>query len=49
LVLGDDPSHVFTVEIPKTKTVSILKKAIKEEKKHALEGVDADTLVLWKV
>jgi hypothetical protein len=49
LVLGDDSSRLFTVKISSSENVSILKKAIKEEKKHALEGVDADTLVLWKV
>jgi hypothetical protein len=49
LVLGDDPSHVFTVEIPKTKTVSILREAILTKKPNAFKGVDADTLVLWKV
>jgi hypothetical protein len=42
-------SHVFTVEIIDTKTVSILKKEIWEEKQNAFKGVDADTLILWKV
>jgi hypothetical protein len=49
LVLGDDPSHVFTIEIGGTKNVSVLKKAIKNEKKNVFQHVDADALVLWKV
>jgi hypothetical protein len=49
IVFGDDPSHVFTVEIESTKNVSALKKAIKDEKKFAFEGVVADTLNLRKV
>jgi hypothetical protein len=48
LVLGDDPSHVFTIEIGGTKNVSTLKKAIKNEKKPAFDHVRADALVLWK-
>ena len=49
LVLGDDPIHVFTVKIPDTETVSILKKEIRKEKQNAFKGVDADKLLLWKV
>jgi hypothetical protein len=49
LVLGDDPNHVFPVEIAPTRTVGGLKKAIKGEKKHTFEHIDADALVLWKV
>jgi len=49
LVLGDDPNHVFAVEISNAKTVSALKKAIKNEKKHTFQHVDADALVLWNV
>jgi hypothetical protein len=49
LVLGDDHARVFTIEILSTKNVSALKRAIKDEKKHAFEHVDADTLVLWMV
>jgi Crinkler effector protein N-terminal domain len=48
-VHGDDPDYIFPVEIAATKTVGDLKKAIKEEKKHAFRDVDADILVLWKV
>jgi hypothetical protein len=49
LVLGDDPSHVFTIEIVDSKNVSALKKAIKDEKKHAFQHVDADTLNIFRV
>jgi len=49
LVLGDDPSHVFPVEIASNKTVGTLKELIKEKKQHAFEHVDADTLELFKV
>lgn len=48
LVLGDDPSHIFTIEIQGTKNISALKKAIKEEKKHKFQHVDADALKLFK-
>jgi hypothetical protein len=33
LVLGDDLSHIFTIEIADTKTVGTLRKVIKDEKK----------------
>jgi hypothetical protein len=49
LVRGDGTDHVFTAEITNTKNVSALRKAIKEEKKHTFEHVDADSLVLWNV
>ena len=49
LVLGDDPSCVFTVKIAASESVSTLRETIKDKKKHAFEHVDADTLVLWKV
>jgi len=39
----------FSVKIGKSETVDGLKKAIKKEKKHALVGIDADTLNIWKV
>jgi Crinkler effector protein N-terminal domain len=47
-VLGDDVSKVFPIEIPSTKSVGILQKAIKNEK-VALQHIDADSLTLWKV
>ena len=47
--LGDDPRRVFSVKIAKSETVDALKKAIKDETKHTLDGIDAHTLDLWKV
>src|SRR6266699_3411019 len=49
LVVGDDPDRTFTVEVPKNKTISILKKLIKEEKARHFEHVDASDLDLWQV
>ena len=49
LILGDDPSLIFTVEISETRPVSILKKEIWKENRNSFKAVDADTLVLWKV
>ena len=48
LVLGDDSSHIFTIEIQGTKNISALRKAIKEEKKPIFDHVPADTLKLFK-
>ena len=49
LVLGDDPSHVFPVKIADSESIGSLKKAIREEKKHAFQDVDADSLKLFRV
>ena len=49
LVVGDDPDRMFTVKIPKTENVSILKDLIKEKKAHHFEHVDASDLDLWQV
>jgi len=49
LILDDDSSHIFSVKILQTDTVSNLKKVIKEENKHEFDGVDAKHLKLWKV
>ena len=49
LVLDDDLKKVFTVEVEKTKNVSILKKLIKEEKAPHLDHVAASDLDLWNV
>ena len=49
LVLGHDASHIFPIEIAERKTVGALRKAIKDEKEHAFQHVDADNLILWKV
>jgi hypothetical protein len=48
-VLGSRGDQVFTVEIPITKNVSILKKLIKEEKAPHLDHVASSDLELWKV
>jgi hypothetical protein len=47
--LGDDPSHVFPVEIASNKTVGALKKAIKDENPESFRGIDARSLILHKV
>ena len=47
-LLGDDPDRMFTVKVPKTKNVSILKSLIKKEKASRLKDVDASDLDLWK-
>jgi hypothetical protein len=48
-ILGCDPRRVFSVEIAKTKTVDVLKKAIKQEKGPVFNDIPADSLDLWKV
>ena len=48
-VLGDDLKKVFTVEVEKTKNVSILKDQIKEKKASLLNHVDASDLNLWNI
>jgi len=48
-ILGDNPDRTFTVEIPHTKNVSILKKLIKEEKAPHLDHIAASDLDLWQV
>ena len=48
-MLGDDSQRVFPVRIAKSETVGALKKAVKKEKEHAFDGVDADCLDLWMV
>jgi hypothetical protein len=48
LVLGDDPSHIFTIEIRGTKNISALRKAIKEEEKPVFDHVPADALQLFQ-
>jgi Crinkler effector protein N-terminal domain len=46
-VFGDDPSRVSSVDIDKNKKVSMLRKAIKDEKKSTFDSIDADKLDLW--
>jgi hypothetical protein len=48
-VFGDDPSHIFTIEIDGTKNVSALKELIKDKTKPAFDHVPAHTLDIWKV
>src|SRR6266581_6626654 len=48
-VLGGDSSEVFTVEILKTKNVSILKDLIKDKQPRRLNHVDASELILSQV
>jgi hypothetical protein len=48
LVLGDDPSHIFTIEIQGTKNISVLKEVIKDKKKPVFDHVPADALKLFK-
>ena len=48
-LLGDEPDRMFSVEIPKDKNVSILKKLIKEEKAPHFDHVDASDLDIWMV
>ena len=47
-LIGDDPDRMFTVKIPKTDNVSILKSSIKKEKASRLKDIDASDLDLWK-
>ena len=48
-VMGDETQRCFPIEILHGKDVSILKKAIKEEKTPQLDHLPADALTLWKV
>jgi hypothetical protein len=47
-LLGDDPDRTFTVKVPKTDNVYILKSLIKEKKAPHLNHVAASDLDLWK-
>jgi hypothetical protein len=48
-IRDDDPRHIFPVKIARTESVSTLKKLVKEEKKPALDHINADALELWMV
>ena len=48
-VLGDDPDRTFTVKIPKTDNVSILKDLIKEKRAPQFDHIVASYLDLWQV
>jgi Crinkler effector protein N-terminal domain len=49
VILGDGPDRTFTVEILKTKNVSILKDLIKEKNPSSLRDVDAKNIDLLQV
>ena len=46
-VFGDDPSRVFSLKIDSNENVSMLRKAVKDEKKPAFDSITADRLDLW--
>ena len=46
---GDDPDRMFTVEVPKTENVSILKSLIKKKNSSSFGNVDAKNIDLRKV
>src|ERR1700692_3998929 len=48
-IIGDTQNQMFTVKIPKTDNVSILKDLIKEKKAPHLDHIAASDLELWKV
>jgi hypothetical protein len=48
LVLGDDPHHIFAIDIDGSKKVSALREFIKDKKKHAFQHVDADALDVFQ-
>jgi hypothetical protein len=48
-VLGEKSTRIFPVEIDGEKNVGDLKRAIKEQKKHSLAGIDAHSLDVWDV
>jgi len=49
LVLGDDLSCIFEIQIASTATVSALKDVIKEKRQPAFNTVVASHLQLWRV
>jgi hypothetical protein len=48
-VLGDHPDRIFTVKVPTTDNVSILKSLIKKGKASPLKDIDVSDLDIWKV
>ena len=48
-LLGNDSSKLFTVKIPRTENVSILKDLIKANQSPRLNHVVASELTVWKV
>jgi hypothetical protein len=49
LIHGDDLKKVFTLKIPKTENVSILKDRIKEKNSSSFGNVDSKNIDLWNV
>ena len=49
LVLGQDSSHIFHVELNRNQSIADLKEGIREKNKPEFDHVPAHTLVLWKV
>jgi hypothetical protein len=49
LLVNDDSTQAFTVKIPKTDNISILKELIKGKKAPHLDRLAASNLILWKV
>jgi hypothetical protein len=49
LLLGDDTTHIFSVDIADSQPVSALKDAIKDKKRPALDDVPADRLNIYQV
>jgi len=48
-IIGDEPNNIFPIQIERDRTVGNMKAKIKDENKHALQGIDAKSLVLWMV
>jgi hypothetical protein len=49
LVLGDDTSGIFEVELDPTRSISRLREEIKVKKKPAFDHIVADSIILWEV
>jgi hypothetical protein len=49
LVLGDETSRIFQVELVPTQSISELREEIKVTKKPAFDHVVADSIILWEV
>jgi hypothetical protein len=49
LILGDDHTHIFSIDIDGTKKISALKEVIKDKNKPAFDYVPAHALEVFKV
>jgi hypothetical protein len=49
LLLSHHASHIFPIEIAGHKTISALRKVIKDEKGHVFHHIDTDTCILWNI